>query len=72
MKHDSVKRIKHANVDPVVPELFEPLCPCTTDFHKFSSDEILSIDEDACKLFENVLNEVSETFKKIKLIESRL
>ena len=42
------------------------------NFHKFSSDEILSIDEDACKLFENVLNEVSETFKKIKLIESRL
>ena len=32
------------------------------NFHKFSSDEILSIDEDACKLFENVLNEVQPDY----------
>ena len=28
------------------------------DFHKFSSEEILSIEEDSCKLFEKILNEV--------------
>ena len=28
------------------------------NFHKFSSDQILSIEEDSCKLFENVLDEI--------------
>jgi len=32
------------------------------DFHKFTSDEILSIDEHACKLFESVLDEVKPDF----------
>jgi len=32
------------------------------NFHKFTSDEILSIDESACKLFENILNEVKPDF----------
>lgn len=32
------------------------------DFHNFSSEEILSIEEDTCKLFENILNEVKPDF----------
>ena len=32
------------------------------NFHKFSRDEILSIDEQACRLFENVLDEVKPDF----------
>jgi len=28
------------------------------NFHKFSSEEILSIEEDSCKLFENILDEI--------------
>ena len=32
------------------------------DFHKFTSDEILSIGEHACKLFESVLDEVKPDF----------
>ena len=32
------------------------------DFHKFSKDEILSIIEDECKLFENILNEVKPDY----------
>ena len=32
------------------------------DFHKFSSEEILSIEETSCKLFENILNEVKPDY----------
>ena len=32
------------------------------DFHKFTRDEILSIDEDACRLFESVLDEVKPDY----------
>ena len=32
------------------------------DFHKFSRDEILSIDEQACRLFEEVLDDVKPDF----------
>ena len=32
------------------------------NFHHFSNNEIMSIDEDACKLFENVLDEVQPDF----------
>ena len=32
------------------------------DFHKFSSDEILSIEEDVCKFFEEVLDEVQTNY----------
>jgi hypothetical protein len=32
------------------------------DFHKFTSDEILSIEEHVCKLFESVLDEVKPDF----------
>ena len=32
------------------------------NFHKFSSDEILSIDEDSCKFFEEVLDEVQPNY----------
>ena len=32
------------------------------DFHRFSSDEILSIEEDTCKFFEDVLDEVQPNY----------
>ena len=32
------------------------------DFHKFSSEEILSIEESSCKLFENILKEVKPDY----------
>lgn len=32
------------------------------NFHKFTSDEILSIDESACKLFESIFNEIKPQF----------
>jgi len=32
------------------------------NFHKYSENEILSIDESACKLFENILNEIKPSF----------
>jgi hypothetical protein len=32
------------------------------DFHKFSKDEILSILEDECRLFENILNEIKPDY----------
>ena len=32
------------------------------DFHMFSSDEILSIEEDTCKFFEEVLDEVQPNY----------
>ena len=36
------------------------------NFHKFTNDEILSIDEHACKLFETVLDEVEPDFVILK------
>ena len=36
------------------------------NFHKFTDDEILSIDEHACKLFESVLDEVKPDFVILK------
>ena len=32
------------------------------EFHKFSTNEILSIEEGSCKLFENILNEIKPDF----------
>jgi hypothetical protein len=32
------------------------------DFHNFSAEEILSIEEDSCKLFESILNEVKPKY----------